>query len=186
MRPLRGNRWRLMGQTGCAAASVDRGELWNFPRRHGQSSKVPLSPPPTRSSTRLDRLSPRLFGQKRNFGSSVDFSLLSSPVIVVATFTGARWFFHNHRPGRAASAAIRTTACAGRWVRLAGLTPVTDLSFPRLWFVSGGTKASVAIDACPSLIRLRVRYCCATGDQKVRCLFEYSQAEIRNTFARII
>jgi hypothetical protein len=61
-------------------------ELWNFPRRRGQSSEVSFSPLPVRLLTRLDRLSPRLFSQKRNFGSSVDFSLLSLPVIVVATF----------------------------------------------------------------------------------------------------
>jgi hypothetical protein len=39
-------------------------ELWNFPRRRGQSLEVPFLPPPVRFLTRLDRLSPRLFGQK--------------------------------------------------------------------------------------------------------------------------
>ena len=55
---------------------------WNFPRRRGQRSEVPLSPPPVRFLTRLDRLSPRLFDRKRNFrifGRHSSFASISSP-----------------------------------------------------------------------------------------------------------
>jgi hypothetical protein len=190
--------------------------------------------------TRLDRLTPRLFGQKRNFGSSVDFSLLcvvgvvfhlivvglsvqlliiffdvvvvevflililivvvraarqrletgavkvrqpdfagagqadpsgqsaptetraaKSPVTssdlptfaspaTTAIFPSARWSFHNHRTGCAAtSAAIRTTARSiGRAFRPNGSAMVP--SFPRPPSVVSGTNASTAIDARPS------------------------------------
>ena len=93
-----------------------------------------------------------LFGQKRNLGSSVDFSVVLVVRLIFELFFAGRSvrLLINHRTGCAAtSAAIRTTARSiGRAGRPDGLAPVPSFSRPSS--VVSGANASITVDACPS------------------------------------